>query len=694
MSFLAPLFLFGALTIALPVIFHFIRRSVRERVPFSSLMFLTPSPPRLTRRSRLEDLLLLLLRCLVVLLIASAFARPYLRRALPFPDQSGTGRRILLLIDTSASMRRPDVWREVAARAGQLLDSWRPLDEIALGTFDHSFKPVTPFEELANLSPDQRRAAVRQHLQNIAPGWNDTQLGASLMAAARWLDEPATGTANAPNREKQIVLISDLQEGSHLEALQGFEWPRGFTVRVEPVGKRNAANAGLQWVVDPDDLGRVNEKFSPRVRITNSRDAGRERFRVGWARGDRDFEGPALDVYVPPGQSRTVALPAARTNGPSSALLTGDEVDFDNRAFIAPPETRETKVLFIGPDADQEPSQPYYYLRRAFLDTGRQKVALSKLSPGSPALFQRSNDWKLVIVDAPLSEEWTAGLRAFGESGRTLLIVISSPAMGETLRHLLGLATLPVTDRANEEYAMLKEIDFQHPLFAPLADPKYRDFTKIHFWKHRALDPALLKDSRVLARFDDDDPALIEAALGKGRLLILTSGWQPADSQFALSSKFIPFCYALLHAGPDAALNSPQYFVGDVIPLPKGPGMIRRPDGSEVSVGLEENFTQSDLPGIYRWSGPAGQSQFAVNLKASESQTAPLSALDLERMGVPLPAGAPRKLAGTELKTDRQAASLEQKQKLWRWLLLAALVVLFLETYVASWLTRRRLALL
>src|SRR5438128_1913168 len=109
MSFLAPLFLLGAITIALPVIFHFIRRSVRERVPFSSLMFLTPSPPRLTRRSRLEDLLLLLLRCLVVLLIASAFARPYLRRALPLPDPTAPGRRILLLVDTSASMRRPDL---------------------------------------------------------------------------------------------------------------------------------------------------------------------------------------------------------------------------------------------------------------------------------------------------------------------------------------------------------------------------------------------------------------------------------------------------------------------------------------------------------------------------------------------------------------------------------------------------------
>ncbi len=62
MSFLTPLYLLGVLAIAAPIVFHLIRRSPRGEVPFSSLMFLSPSPPRLTRRSRLDNILLLLLR--------------------------------------------------------------------------------------------------------------------------------------------------------------------------------------------------------------------------------------------------------------------------------------------------------------------------------------------------------------------------------------------------------------------------------------------------------------------------------------------------------------------------------------------------------------------------------------------------------------------------------------------------------
>src|SRR3954470_24403786 len=98
MSFLAPLFLVGCLAIALPVVFHLIRRTTRERTPFSSLMFLFPTPPRLTRRSRLEHLLLLALRCLVIGLLAVGFARPFLKKQLS-SNSDPTGRRRIILVD-------------------------------------------------------------------------------------------------------------------------------------------------------------------------------------------------------------------------------------------------------------------------------------------------------------------------------------------------------------------------------------------------------------------------------------------------------------------------------------------------------------------------------------------------------------------------------------------------------------------
>src|SRR5438270_8037736 len=111
MNFLAPFFLLGALAVAGPIIFHLIRRTTREVKPFSTLMFLKPTPPRVTSKSRLENLWLLLLRCLVLLALALGFARPFFRESSARTADSGAqARRLAILVDTSASMRRETLW--------------------------------------------------------------------------------------------------------------------------------------------------------------------------------------------------------------------------------------------------------------------------------------------------------------------------------------------------------------------------------------------------------------------------------------------------------------------------------------------------------------------------------------------------------------------------------------------------------
>ena len=90
------------------------------------------------------------------------------------------------------------------------------------------------------------------------------------------------------------------------------------------------------------------------------------------------------------------------------------------------------------------------------------------------------------------------------------------------------------------------EINFKHPIFAPFDDPRYSDFTPIHFWKHRVWEIPTSLNANVLAKFDDGSPALTQIAVGKGNLLVLASGWAPSDSQLAVSSKFPPLMETML----------------------------------------------------------------------------------------------------------------------------------------------------
>jgi len=153
MGFLTPLYMFGFAALTLPILFHLIRRTPRGRQVFSSLMFLSPSPPRLTRRSRIEQWLLLLLRAAALALLALAFARPFLRQAANLSLDGIPGRRVAILLDTSASMQRAGLWPQAVAKVEQLLARLDPADQVALFTFNHQMTVEVPFEQQANAHP-------------------------------------------------------------------------------------------------------------------------------------------------------------------------------------------------------------------------------------------------------------------------------------------------------------------------------------------------------------------------------------------------------------------------------------------------------------------------------------------------------------------------------------------------------------
>jgi hypothetical protein len=688
MNFLAPLFLLGALAVALPILFHLIRRTERERIPFSSLMFLFPTPPRITRRSRLEHIFLLLLRCLILCLLALGFARPFLQRSVPADSGGGVGKRVVLLVDTSASMRREDLWREARAKAEAVLKTASPADQVSVFTFDRQVNRRLLFEQWSATPANQRVNFAVERLAAISPGWSATHLGQALVDAAETVEE-----TREAQQQKQIVLISDLQSGSRLDLLQGYEWPKDIELIVEPLGARRPSNAGLQLVTERDGSEQVAEN-GPRVRISNSADSTREQFQVGWAGGGgKGFIGAALDVYVPPGQSRVVQAPVAPA-GAQSLMLTGDDNDFDNVIHVIHTDPAQVNISYLGSEAENDSAQPLFFLKRAFQQTRRQNVQLI-VRPASASLGEFDHA-PLIIVTDLVSEDRVRALREAMTAGKTVLFVLKNTAMATTVAGLCNTDRFVCEEAVVSNYAMLGQIEFAHPLFAPFADPRYSDFTKIHFWKHRRVEPDALPGARVLARFDNNDPALIHIPIGKGALLVLTAGWHPADSQLALSSKFVPLLYSMLDLSGGVKAQAVQHFVGDTIAASgiatngNGPVTVRKPDGTRIELPVGEPYSQTDLPGIYTLTSGQTTQQFAINLDPAESQTAPIPIEELARLGLPLKYTYAEAAHQAAKKRERLlAAELEKRQKLWRWLLACALALLIAETGLAGWITRR-----
>ena len=696
MAFLTPLYLLAGLAVGLPVLFHLIRRTPKGRQVFSSLMFLQPSPPKVTKRSRIEDWLLLLLRALAVCLLAIAFSRPFLRTQDKLSGEQKPGRRVVILIDTSASMQRDGMWEEAISSVEETLASLKPSDALSLLRFDSETNQLIGFTEWIGLDLELRNSTVLELAQKLQPTSSATELGKAMITAADLLEEHADEQVTG----RKLFVISDFQSGSHWETLNSYEWPEGVDVEILNVDARNQpTNASVQLVGNESATDNAI-----RLRVNNSGNAEQELFEITWldqfsklgeVKSDQQH---SVNVYVPPGQSKVIHAPERPTTAiPQRLVITGDQQKFDNTCFVAPLKPWHVNIAFIGDNATAGPDSLRFFLDPLFPSTSKRDITIY--------------DWKLVAVEPPVSKEELTLLiiggapnesqlkwsREWLAGGGKILFVATNPKQAAVLYDLLEVAPQPVTEADVIDYTMLRSVDFTHPVFAPFDDPRFADFSKLRFWKHREFDLASLPEAEVLATFEEDSPAFFELAVEQGRIVVFTSGWNRSDSELAVWSKFVPMMNGLLEYLGEQRSFQPVYTVGDdIVPVAFGfrekEIFVKSPGGETASFSVEKPYTLNDI-GIYTIAASEDgltadvSLRFAVNLPPDESKTDPLSMDLLAAAGVPVDSKikTPSK-SETDAASQRQLLNreLESKQQLWKWLLATALLVLLLEIAIAG----------
>jgi hypothetical protein len=205
----------------------------------------------------------------------------------------------------------------------------------------------------------------------------------------------------------------------------------------------------------------------------------------------------------------------------------------------------------------------------------------------------------------------------------------------------------------------------------------------------------------VLAWYDDGKPAWFELPVGKGRVLVFTSGWHPADSQLALSTKFVPLIYTELQRSGRIAPRPTQVIIGDAASMPAGTQTVSGPlasadvvNGANPPSAATQGIAQQ---GLYRVQTTDAQVLVAANVDPLESHTAPLALETLEALGVAISdadAASAAAAAAVARTAERKlkVAELEARQKSWMWILAAAFLVLITEIIVAGMVTGRKAA--
>lgn len=658
MSFLFPLYLLGALAIGVPILLHLRRRPPKEHLVFSTLFFLEATPEQRTRRTRLEHWLLLALRCLAILLLALAFGRPFWRMA----DGAGaadTLQRTVILVDRSASMRREDLWAQALAAAEEEVGNVGEKDEVALVSFDESTESVADFASWGGLTKGGREAAFSEWKNTAGePSWKGTDLGAALLFAADVLLR-ADGEKRAKLRE--IVLISDFTEGSARSALAETAWPDEVLVRPVPVRPAASGNLSIALAISPPRAA-IDDPEVYRVRISNARDSASDAVTLAW----EGQPAASLTTVLAPGMSRIVASPPRPAAAARGVLtLTGDAHDFDNRVFLSPSAPRPLRVLFVGPSGEKEGAgSTLFYLRRALVPTPTLEPKVTAAVDLATADLTATD---AVVLSGVWTEETADRLHDFAQNGGLVLALPSSETSSISWQALMGESTwtLRESETGPEDFALLSDLDFDHPVLQPFARAQIRDFSKIRFWKHRILDfggdPG--ESTKVLATYDGASPAWLEHRLGDGAIYAFFSAWEPAESQLPLSSKFVPLLYSIFDQAGYSIRSAPTFLVGETSYA--APGLYEVPSTDPGSAGT---FS-------------------AVNLDPEEGLTSPFDpVVVLGALGVTLADSSAITAPDPAVPAVRDVESTDQeaRQKSWKWLLLLALLILIVETWLAG----------
>ncbi len=287
----------------------------------------------------------------------------------------------------------------------------------------------------------------------------------------------------------------------------------------------------------------------------------------------------------------------------------------------------------------------------------------------------------LIVVRSGLSAVSARQVGDWVRAGHVLLWVPEDSDSAAVSSAGMGLPSWFREEIQPDDYLMLGRINYQHPLLEPFAESRYSNFTPIHFWRYRRVAPELLDGAAVVAAFDNGDPFLVEASLGGGRMFVMTSGWQPEDSQLGVSSKFVPLLYRVLDLSGGVEARGESLVVGDQV---REAGVeVRDSRGRLLERGDGGGIVMNE-PGIYQLRRGDAVERVVVNLEPSEVRTTMMEAEQLEASGVPLAASAEEVLAEESRMRQLDFAELESRQKVWKWLLLVAVVVVVAETWLAA----------
>jgi len=701
--------------VSVPIIIHLLHQKYRRRTDWAAMELLRRAMIIRSGQVRLEDYLLMLLRCLVLALVVFAMLRPTLRNWVAglFGEQR-VG--MVVAVDASYSMthgKHTKRFSRATSRALQILSTSRvgdPATVVLMGNRPQMLLRATGYDEqrfrdaLEELKPLPQRLNLERCLAEAE------QLVAELKTPVRecylvtdaqatdWesLSEEAKASLRRITESASLLLVPVGSDGEENLAVTRFEYASGSLV--------------------PSGMARFVAEIQNQGHLTH--DGGEATFHIDGQAIRRQPLGTIKE-----GETKVVSFFTSFDKGGDARLdvsLNPDQLNIDNRRHTVVTVRLRIRVLCVDgePSSGENPSETFYLMKALRLkQVGEDATMNAVRTDWQDVDAENFADYDVIaLANVPsVAEDTAERLSRFVHRGGGLLVFagdrVDVEAYNSRLQYdgsgLLPGKLLSAVSAENRSAAdsdddckqgwRLGPISSDHILATiakAIPEPELATAGFKRVIKVRPDSAAVT----ILSLSDETLPLLLEKRIGQGAVLLVTT---TADRQWG-NLAVHPLYPMLLQQAVTHLTSRPgerEFGVGEPGQVPvagqKADARVtlRVPEGDARSVQLSMLDTgevvcpiETEQPGIYEvvpGEGPA--SVAAVNIDPAESDVKVLPATALAEILGSVPAeviGEDANLAAV-IKQSRQGVEISKA------LLILAGLVFLLQGYLAKRFTRR-----
>ena len=650
--FATPLFLIAAAVgAAVPLVLHLMQKRNAARVPFPTLRFLQEAIQQSSRRVRMENILLWLLRTLIMICLGLAFAMPMLRTR-NFAWLGDTPRDVAIIVDASYSMDynlgRQTVWERAIDVASTLIQGLGENDRFCIYVAREKPDPI-----IAEPTADTEDGLAR--LKALPCGFSSSSLAPTLIAANDALK------AESRRREREIYILTDGQALPWSSFVSGNaeaddDDGRSSTEAWDPdsIDERTIVFVALLGADAPENVAPTDVDLNPPLLLQGTAPNITTRLMgVGGATetvvtlhmGGKEIGRRTAQVGAGAERNPSFSIPSLPLGTHAVRIETPDDnLPIDNAFHFLVRVREELPTLCVGSKEDT-------FFVRAALHAAPNGTADSEarwVTPDALAEEELHAYAAVFLCNAiPLPGQSLTVLEQYVKAGGLLAIF---PGPQGAISDYQAWQNLPATPtgttdvRPSSRKQMLTWAQPQHPVVRGLLDSL--SLPVVTLKRHLAWDK-LREETETLISLGDGTPFLLERAYGRGRVLMFCTAADRAWSDFPLSPFYLPVIRQIIEYGAGIGAFAPFVWSCDALPLgthlPEatsnsrimGPEGNAAPIRSAIVAGHTvlhvENLAQ---PGIYDLIQP-GQTAtpgLAVNIDRRESDLTPLTPSDLPEL--------------------------------------------------------------